>query len=418
MDRAVVLVGEAGIEEGAPDRRLDLGLGGAPGRARHNADAPGEFVRPGAQVLGDVVENLRPVVRRRCPPATRPWLRPRPRCGCPCGCRAPRGRSRRPLDRGRRNCSRNRAAPACRRHRVWRCGRAVHAAARRRPRQRAERHGLRRIGLARWRVGDAVLEEALAAALAAEAALAIAAEARSGVEQVGRIDPDDARLDAGRDFERAVDVLRPHRRRKAVARVVGERDRLVGRAEGHGDQHRAENLLARQDRSRLDPGDQGRGIEAAAIRAGDRPPARTRAPPRPPSRISRSMRSSWTGATIAPTSVDLSSGSPTRSLAMRARSFAVKCVRDAFGRQQPRARAADLPLVEPDRVDDALDRAVEIGVLEDDERRLAAELERQLLAGSRGRLADGAADLGRAGEGDLVDAVVRDERRARSRRRR
>jgi hypothetical protein len=50
------------------------------------------------------------------------------------------------------------------------------------------------------------------------------------------------------------------------------------------------------------------------------------------------------------------------------------------------------------------DRAVEIGVVEHDERRLAAELERQLLAGAGGRLADDAADFGRAGEGDLVDA--------------
>ena len=45
-------------------------------------------------------------------------------------------------------------------------------------------------------VGDQIFAQTLAAALAAEAALAIAAETRGGVEQVGRIDPDDARLDA------------------------------------------------------------------------------------------------------------------------------------------------------------------------------------------------------------------------------
>ena len=72
---------------------------------------------------------------------------------------------------------------------------------------------------------------------------------------------------------------------------------------------------------------------------------------------------------------------------------------------QARAGAADLALIEPDRVDDAFDRAVEIGVVEDDEGRLAAELERQLLAGARRRLANDAADLGRAGEGDLVDVL-------------
>ena len=87
-------------------------------------------------------------------------------------------------------------------------------------------------------------------------------------------------------------------------------------------------------------------------------------------------------------------------------------VGDPLGGEKPRARAAHLALVEPDRVDDALDGAVEVGVVEHDERRLAAEFEREQLAGSRRRLADLAPDLGRAGEGDLVDALVRDERRA------
>ena len=91
---------------------------------------------------------------------------------------------------------------------------------------------------------------------------------------------------------------------------------------------------------------------------------------------------------------------------------------DAFLHEQARAGAADLALVEPDGVDHALDRAVEIGVVEDDEGRLAAELQRQLLAGAGGRLADDAADLGRAGEGDLVDVRMLDDQPRRSRRRR
>jgi hypothetical protein len=48
-----------------------------------------------------------------------------------------------------------------------------------------------------------VLEQALAPALAAKAAFAVAAEARGGVEHVGRIDPHDPGLDAGGDLERA-----------------------------------------------------------------------------------------------------------------------------------------------------------------------------------------------------------------------
>ena len=61
------------------------------------------------------------------------------------------------------------------------------------------------------------------------------------------------------------------------------------------------------------------------------------------------------------------------------------------------------------------DRAVEIGVLEHDEGRLAAELQRQFLAGAGGRLADDLADFRRAGEGDLVDAGMVDDGRTRAR---
>ena len=177
-----------------------------------------------------------------------------------------------------------------------------------------------------------------------------------------------------------------------------------------GDQHRTENLLARQDRSRLDPGDQGRGIEAAAIReAIVRPPELE---PLLGPLAHQPLDALELGGSDDRADVGrLVQGIADPELRHPRPQLRVKCVRDALGRQQARPSAADLPLVEPDRVDDALDRAVDIGVLEHDEGRLAAELERQLLACSRGRLADGAADLGRAGEGDLVDALLGDERR-------
>ena len=47
--------------------------------------------------------------------------------------------------------------------------------------------------------------------------------------------------------------------------------------------------------------------------------------------------------------------------------------------QQPRGRAADLPLVPEDAEHHPLDRGLDVGVGEDDERRLAAELERDVL---------------------------------------
>src|ERR1051326_5098487 len=78
----------------------------------------------------------------------------------------------------------------------------------------------------------------------------------------------------------------------------------------------------------------------------------------------------------------------------------------------PGARTADMALVEVDAVDDPLDRLVERAVVEDDVRRLAAELERELRSGACKPALDGLADLGRPGEGDLVHAVVLDERRS------
>ena len=86
-----------------------------------------------------------------------------------------------------------------------------------------------------------------------------------------------------------------------------------------------------------------------------------------------------------------------------------------FLHQQPRARAAYLPLVEPDRVHQALHRGVEVGVVEDDEGRFSTQLERELLVRLRSGLADYAAHLGRTSESDLVDAGMLDERLANAR---
>ena len=80
--------------------------------------------------------------------------------------------------------------------------------------------------------------------------------------------------------------------------------------------------------------------------------------------------------------------------------------------EQARAGRAALAVVEEDRVRRAGDRRLHVSVAVDDVRRLAAELERDLLEVARGRLDDQLADLGRAGERDLVDVVVRGERRA------
>ena len=85
---------------------------------------------------------------------------------------------------------------------------------------------------------------------------------------------------------------------------------------------------------------------------------------------------------------------------------------DAFLHEQTRAGAADVPLVEIDAGDDAFDRLIERRVFENDVRRLAAELERELLLRAGDGLREHFADSGRAGEGELVDVVMIDERLA------
>src|SRR5271170_3671422 len=99
-----------------------------------------------------------------------------------------------------------------------------------------------------------IFKPAFAPAFASAAALAIAAKAGGGVEHVGPIDPDDARFDLRSRFEAEIDVLGPDRRGKAVGRVVGERNRLIGRAESHRHEHRPEDLDLRDGRGRLDIG--------------------------------------------------------------------------------------------------------------------------------------------------------------------
>ena len=76
---------------------------------------------------------------------------------------------------------------------------------------------------------------------------------------------------------------------------------------------------------------------------------------------------------------------------------------DLLVHQHARPGLADLALVHEGAEERAEGGGVEVGVVEDDVGRLAAELERDLLQGAGAELHDAAADLGRAGEGDLAD---------------
>ena len=75
--------------------------------------------------------------------------------------------------------------------------------------------------------------------------------------------------------------------------------------------------------------------------------------------------------------------------------------------EQPRAGASSIaPWLKKMPEVRALEGGVQVGVGEDDVRRLAAQLERDALEVAGGRLRRSPADVGRAGEGDLVDVRV------------
>ena len=132
-----------------------------------------------------------------------------------------------------------------------------------------------------------------------------------------------------------------------------------GRAEGQHRQHRAEDLLAGDAVGLGDAGEQRRrepeAVGRAARTAGDQRSAPSASPMSESSRI----RASCSAELIAPMSVFLSSGSPTRSVRHPALEPVEELVGDRLLHQQPRAGAADVALVEEDAVDDALDRLVD-----------------------------------------------------------
>ena len=71
-----------------------------------------------------------------------------------------------------------------------------------------------------------------------------------------------------------------------------------------------------------------------------------------------------------------------------------------------------MPLIEPDSIDQAFNRAVEVGIFKNYEGRFATELEREALVTFRSGGADGAAYFGRPSEGDFVDIGMIDQRLA------
>ncbi len=254
-----------------------------------------------------------------------------------------------------------------------------------------------------------VLPEPFPPPFAPEPALAVPTEAGCRVELVGAVDPDGAGLDLCGNVQGEVDVLAPDAGREAVARVVRERDRLLRGPEGHEGDDGPEDLLLRDRRGGRHIGEECGWVEPPVLRA---------APGRLPHH--GALLHALADHALDPFELDRrDNGADVDRLVERVTDAELLHARlepldeplgHALLHQDPRARAADLALVEPDRVDHTLDHTVEIRVLENDEGRLPAELEGEPLARPGGPFPDDAADLGRAGEGDLVDVRVCHER--------
>ena len=225
-----------------------------------------------------------------------------------------------------------------------------------------------------------IFEEALAAAFAAVTAFAVAAETATGVEEIRAIDPDDACFELRSDLKRNVDAFGPDASGEAVGGVVGELDGFGRCAKGHGGENGAENFLLGDDGSGMDVAEKsGRKIKAARGHGNLRLPA----------------GGAFGDALIheALNAIELNAGDDGANvdgfIERRADAECVHAVADfgdeglgdALLHEEARAGAADLALVEPDAVHEAFDGGVEVGILENDEGRFAAELERKFFVG-------------------------------------
>ena len=110
--------------------------------------------------------------------------------------------------------------------------------------------------------------------------------------------------------------------------------------------------------------------------AGRPPPTTTSAPSSWPCTMYFSTRSRWRSATSGPTSVSISAGSPTLTASMRvARPSTTSSYLAVLARTRVWATQAWPLFMRPATWQQAVEGGVDVGVVEDDRRRLAAQLE-------------------------------------------
>ena len=381
MDLTVVLVGPGRVRGQPRDGRVDLAPRVGGGAAGHGVDPGRELVGTGGEILGDVVENLPTEVAARPRPAGSGVrgldgvadvlavafadFADEAAVGSDNATRVPLvgadllaadEQFGRPVDGGNGDWGMG-SGLLCRLHR--------HRDAAGVPFPSPH---------SSFPVRFEVLPHPLPAALAAEPGFAVAAEAGGRIEQVGAVDPHHARLDLGRDVEREVDVLGPDARRQAVGGVVGQLHSLRGSAERHRDENRPEDLHLRDGGRRGHVGEQRGRVEIALRRT--RPGGLPHLGPLLHALVHEAADALELYRSDDGAHVDgLIQRRPDPELLHSRAQLGDQPLRHALLHQQARARAAHLPLVEPDRIHHALDHAVQIGVLKDEEWALAAQLE-------------------------------------------
>src|SRR4051795_1256920 len=212
------------------------------------------------------------------------------------------------------------------------------------------------------------------------------------------------------DAQGAPDVARPHRRREAVRRAVAPGDRLVLVGELLDGDDRPEDLALDHLVVLLEVGDDGRLEEEAGqvglVAARHDLRVRRRA-------LEEALDALALAGRVQRPEVRVGRAHVAHHVALGLVGEAVDdVVVDLAGGEHARRGGAVLAGVVVADAGDRLEDRVEVDVVEDDDRRLAAELEVDALEGLGGVLGDPLARLDRAGERDDVDAGVLDDRRA------
>ena len=213
-----------------------------------------------------------------------------------------------------------------------------------------------------------IFQQAFLAAFASVSTLTVAAEAAGSIEEVRAVHPDHAGFELRSHVQCDVDVLAPDARCQAIDRIIGQFDRFSRSAECHRGEHGSEDLLLRNDRRRMHIAQQRRWIIKSARRQSDlRLPAGCAFGDalidHPADAFQLDPRNDR---------ADVDRFVERRADAQGAHAFpnlGDQSLSDAFLHQQARAGAAHLPLIEPDSIDQSFDCAVEVSVVENDERR-------------------------------------------------